>query len=101
MVSFCRVVASHSDDLAVACPAGDDGPGGLRQKLVAELVHHAIGMECRLHDLLIVDQPKAAVEDRVGLAILLEDIRENPVGERINQADGFEIRLRDERSSRK
>ena len=73
--------------------AGDDGALSLRDEFVAEGVEEAVGVEGRLGDLLLVEEAEAAVEDPVDVAVLFEDVGEDPVGEGVDEADGFGVGL--------
>ena len=61
-LSFPGIVISHSGDQSSLTEAGDDRTGKLGEDLIAEFVHHAIGVKRGLHDLLIIDKTESPMK---------------------------------------
>src|ERR1039458_2680825 len=93
-----RIIVGHCGDPAAPAETRYDPTWNLNERLVAELIHKSIGMESRLHELLVVDEAKASVKDRVCVSVLFKNVGKHPVGKRIHQPDALQIRLRDKGS---
>lgn len=72
---------------------GHDPTRRLRQDLVAELIHESICMECRLCDLLVVDEAKPSVKDRIRVSVFLKNIGKGPIRKGVDQTNRFKICL--------
>ena len=92
---FRRVVADNSPEVSTVLGTRCKEAVRTKDLFFAELIEESIRMEAGFDDSLIVNQSKAPVERAIARAVLLENVGERPVGERIHQSGSLDICLDD------